>query len=231
MLAFAPLDAAVGVAYDLVMRLAAALLPLIGAGSGAAAVILFTMLVRLALLPLTLRQVRGEQARARLTPRLAELRDKHGDDREAFGRAYTELIRAEGVGPLAGCLPAVAQGLVLMGLYAAFTWSTVDGSGNELLGYQLFGVSLGERWSSFGWFGAGDLVFFGLFAVLAAIAWWTSTRLRRRIEPDSPVGRVLSLLPFGTVVAAAWLPLAAGLYLATSTAWTTAERALLARRE
>lgn len=225
MLAFAPIDAAVGVAYNLVMQLAA------GTGSGALAVVLFTMLVRFALLPLTVRQIRGERARARITPRLAELRDEHGDDREAFGRAYTELVRAEGVGPFAGCLPALAQGIVLMGLYAAFTWSTVDGSGNALLGYDLFGVSLGERWSSSGLFGAADLVFYGLFAVLAALAWWTSTRMRSRTaEPGAPVARVLALLPFGTVIAAAWLPLAAGLYLATSTAWTTAERALLTRR-
>jgi YidC/Oxa1 family membrane protein insertase len=229
MLAFAPIDAAVGVAYDLVTRLAAALLPLAGAGSGAVAVILFTMLVRLALLPLTIRQIRGDQARSRLTPRLAELRDKHGDDREAFGRAYTELVSAEGVGPLAGCLPALAQALVLMGLYAAFTWSTVDGSGNELLGYQLFGVSLGERWS-FGLSGTANLVFLALFTVLAGLAWWSSSRLRRRMDAAGPV-RLMAWLPFGTVVAAAWLPLAAGLYLATSTAWTTAERALLTPRE
>jgi YidC/Oxa1 family membrane protein insertase len=119
-----------------------------------------------------------------------------------------------------------------MGLYAAFTWSTVDGSGNELLGFDLFGVSLGERWSSFGLFGAADLVFYALFAVLAALAWWTSSRMRARIgDAGAPLGNVLVLLPFGTVIAAAWLPLAAGLYLATSTAWTTAERALLTRRE
>jgi YidC/Oxa1 family membrane protein insertase len=231
MLAFGPIDAAVGVAHDLVMRFAATLLPLTGAGSGAAAIILFTMLVRLALLPLTVRQIRGERARARISPRLAELREEHGDDREAFGRAYTELVPDRGRRAFAGCLPAIAQGIVLMGLYAAFTWSTVDGSGNELLQYQVFGASLGERWSSFGVFGAADLVFYGLFAVLAALAWWTSTRLRARMgDAGAPMARVLALLPFGTVVAAAWLPLAAGLYLATSTAWTATERALLTRR-
>jgi len=37
------------------------------------------------------------------------------------------------------------------------------------------------------------------------------------------------VLPFATVAIAAFVPLAAGLYLATSTAWTLAERALLAR--
>jgi YidC/Oxa1 family membrane protein insertase len=122
-----------------------------------------------------------------------------------------------------------------MGLYAAFTWSTVDGSSNELLGYELFGVSLGERWSSFGLFGTPDLVFLVLFAVLAGLAWWSSSRLRRRMDASGPI-RLMAWLPFGTVLAAAWLPLAAGLYLATSTAWTTAERALftpraIARRE
>jgi len=45
----------------------------------------------------------------------------------------------------------------------------------------------------------------------------------------SGVARVLPLLSFGTLVTAAVVPLAAALYLATSTTWTAVERALLLR--
>jgi YidC/Oxa1 family membrane protein insertase len=41
---------------------------------------------------------------------------------------------------------------------------------------------------------------------------------------------VARLLPFGTLAVAAFVPLAAGLYLLTSTAWAAAERAVLHRR-
>jgi YidC/Oxa1 family membrane protein insertase len=40
---------------------------------------------------------------------------------------------------------------------------------------------------------------------------------------------VLRLMPYGTVVMAALVPLAAGIYLLTTTTWTAAERALLRR--
>jgi YidC/Oxa1 family membrane protein insertase len=44
------------------------------------------------------------------------------------------------------------------------------------------------------------------------------------------VSRILPLLPFGVLVAAAVLPLAAGLYLVTSLSWSTLEQAILRRR-
>ncbi|WP_425424561.1 hypothetical protein [Streptomyces katrae] len=44
------------------------------------------------------------------------------------------------------------------------------------------------------------------------------------------LGGVLPLLSFGTLITAAVVPLAAGLYLLTTTAWSVAERAWLQRR-
>jgi hypothetical protein len=55
----------------------------------------------------------------------------------------------------------------------------------------------------------------------AAVAWVTY----RRTPADQ--SRLLRLLPFGTVLVAAMLPLAAGIYLLVSTAWTAAERVIL----
>lgn len=74
------------------------------------------------------------------------------------------------------------------------------------------------------------LVFLALFALLAAVAWWTSRRTDEgRTPPAGTVGKVMCLLPFGTIAVTAYVPLAAGLYLLTSTAWAAAERALLWR--
>src|SRR6266567_1922986 len=64
----ARLDAAIGVAYHLVLML----------GGGAAAIVVATAALRLLLLALTIRQVRAERARAALAPRLAELRERYG---------------------------------------------------------------------------------------------------------------------------------------------------------
>src|SRR5262249_7588683 len=126
-----------GFAYHLVM----ALVPLSAAG----AIVVFTVLVRIAMLPLSIRAVRGEKTRAKLAPRLAELQAKHAGDPAAMSAALAELGRTEGGGPLAGCLPALAQLPFFFILYRLFTSSTVDGGPNELLGHTLWGVHLGTR--------------------------------------------------------------------------------------
>jgi YidC/Oxa1 family membrane protein insertase len=54
------------------------------------------------------------------------------------------------------------------------------------------------------------------------VAWWSARRLATPIA-------LLRLLPYGTVIVAAFVPPAAGLYLLTSTTWTVVERAMLRR--
>lgn len=83
------------------------------------AIILFTVIVRLVMFPLTLSQIRGMQAQKELQPKLQELQKKYGKDREKMVAEQTKLYQEAGVNPLSGCLPLVLQMPVLFGLYAA----------------------------------------------------------------------------------------------------------------
>jgi YidC/Oxa1 family membrane protein insertase len=105
-----------------------------------------------------------------------------------------------------------------MVLYRLFSSSTVDHSPNELLGQTLWGAPLDGRFLAH----PAAPAFWLVFVALAAVAWWTA----RQVPREGP-GAVLRLLPYGTVPFAALLPLAAGIYLVASTAWTAAERAFL----
>jgi len=131
-------------------------------------------------------------------------------------------------------------------MYLLFRSPQVGGQANTLLSRGLFGVPLGSHWLS----GAGLLapaslasvhgaVFLGLFALLAVLCWATA-RLGRQLAAGaaSPVqaaapagggGLLLKALPYLTVVVAAFAPLAAGIYLVTSLAWSLAERKLFWR--
>src|SRR5262245_49351324 len=120
MLAFAPLDGAVGAAYHLVTALARGLEPLFAGGATAAAIIAFTAGVRLMLLPLTLRQIRGERANARLLPQARELRERHRADPAKLSSELVALYRTEGASPLGGCLPALLQVPFFMVMYRLF---------------------------------------------------------------------------------------------------------------
>ncbi|MCO5974313.1 YidC/Oxa1 family membrane protein insertase [Actinoallomurus soli] len=227
----AVLDGPVRVAYDLVTGLVSALHPLTGDLGAALAIVVFTAGVRLALHPLSRRQAAADRARRRLAPKVEALRERHRDDPLRAHQEVTALYRAEGTSMFAGFGPALLQMPVFAVVYRLFLSPAVGGHANLLLAQTLFGVPLGNRWLlSSGAFGPHGLVFLSLFVALAAVAWWTSRRINAdRPAPAEPVGRMMRLLPFGTVVVAAYVPLAAVLYLLTSTAWSTAERALLWR--
>ncbi|WP_137815391.1 YidC/Oxa1 family membrane protein insertase [Gandjariella thermophila] len=216
-------------AYHLVAALAGAVHPLLGGASTAAAIMLFTAAVRLLLHPLVRAQVRAERARAALQPEVDRLRRRHRDQPERLQRELVALHRRHGVPMFAGCLPTLLQLPFFSVTYRLFSSPTVGGVTNALLGHTLFGVPLGAHlFGSLG--GSGVLVFAGLAALLAVVAALSSVWLARTTPATAPAGRLLRLLPFGTVLAAAVLPLAAGLYLLTSTTWTLVERAALRRR-
>ncbi|MEZ3178284.1 YidC/Oxa1 family membrane protein insertase [Streptomyces pimonensis] len=233
---------------SLVEHLADLLQPLFGAFAAAAAIVLFTAFVRLLVHPLSRAAARGQKARAALQPRITELRRKHGRDPERLQRAVLELHARERVSPLSGCLPSLLQLPAFFLLYHLFSSETIGGRTNELLGHRLFEAPLGGRWTDAlgdgGVFGGPGLVYVGLFAVVAVVA-WCGYRLSRRMMAANPampaagegeqvpglgaVTRVMPFMSFLTLVTVAVLPLAAALYMVTSTAWSVAERAVLHR--
>jgi YidC/Oxa1 family membrane protein insertase len=220
MLAFAPFDAVVGVAHTAVDALSVLLVPLTGGLAGAVAIVASTVLVRLLISPLTYLQVRGERRRTALTaqiaPQLAALRDEHRDDPQRLAAETFAVQREAGISPLPGCLPMLVQAPFFMIMYRLVTVSA--GTPDGVLAGRMFGVPLTAH------LGAGPVVFGVLLALAAAVAWWMSRRARR-----TQSGRLIALMPYGTVLMVAIMPLAAGLYLVTSSAWTAVEHAMWRR--
>lgn len=83
------------------------------------AIILFTLIIKLITLPLTVTQIRGMQAQRELQPKIQELQKKYGKDREKLSQEQMRLYKEAGVNPLSGCLPLLVQMPILFGLYAA----------------------------------------------------------------------------------------------------------------
>lgn len=236
--AFPPLAAVLDTAHTLLLGFADVLDPLAGPGAAALAIALVTLAVRAALVPLGVLQVRAETARRRLAPRLAELQRRHRGNPEKLHRLTLELYRAEGVSPFAGMLPALAQLPVVSVLYGVAVSPQLNGHPNALLDATLLGAPLGD--SLTGMLASPAitvLVPLALLLVMAVVAWFTR-RQTLRMTAAGPAAEgalasipgALSWLSFTTVVIAAFVPLAAALYLVVSTTWTFAERTLLRRR-
>jgi YidC/Oxa1 family membrane protein insertase len=221
-----PVDAA----YPLVVGLVTVLSPLFGGLAAAAAIVLFTIAVRLVLAPLSYRAMKGMDTQARMASQVRALRQRHSGRPEQFQRALAALYRAEGTSVFAGCLPTLVQWPVVSVMYLAFRSPVIDGVRNALLAHDLFGAPLGSYLlGGAGVFSAHGAVFAGLFLVLAGIAWVAARRMRAVRATAAAPAALTRIIPYVTVVFAAFLPLACGLYLATSSAWTLGEREVLGR--
>jgi YidC/Oxa1 family membrane protein insertase len=229
MLAF--LNAPVGVAYHVVFALSQFLAPLTGGLATAAAIIVFTLAVRLLLSPLSFTALRGQARIAALQPRIADLRARYSRQPDRLQRELTALYAAEGGGLLAGFLPLLLQLPFFSVVYRLLESGMVAGRSNVLLSQRLLSAPLSSHWlTGAGPASAQGLVFLGLFALIAA-ACFAVARMARSAAPGPAPGTGLTrALPYLTVIVAAFAPLAAGLYLLTSTAWTAAERAIWRRR-
>ncbi|GAB3944914.1 hypothetical protein GCM10027614_35850 [Micromonospora vulcania] len=199
---------------------------------------LLTIVVRLLLSPLTVAQVRGERRRAALAPQVRDLQRRYAADPAKLQTEVFALYRSAGANPVAGCLPVLLQAPFLLVMYRLF--STTEG-GTGLLQERLGGVPLGHHLGD-GLAGAAGPLFAALLAVLLLLAWWSSRRARRASTLTGTVAgtttegpgaaalaRLLPLLPFTTVLVALVLPLAAVIYLVTTTAWSALEQAVLRR--
>jgi YidC/Oxa1 family membrane protein insertase len=264
-------DVPVDAAYHVVTLLAGLLTPLLGGLAAAAAIVGFTMAVRLLLLPLSYRTMRGMAAQARVAPQAQALRKRYTGQPERLKRELAALYAAEGTSMFAGCLPLLVQWPMFSVLSLLFRSRRVGGAANTLLTHRLFGTPLASYWlGGTGPASAQGAVFAGVFVLLAVIAWLSARIAARGAAPgtgaaaqatarSNPRGAprpgpgaavpvtgsraaantapgtvavppaLTRVLPYATVAVAAFVPLAAALYLITSTAWTLAERVLLQR--
>ena len=82
-------------------------------------IILLTILVRVAMAPLTVKQMRSMERMRLLQPKIKEIQEKYADDRQKQSEAMMSLYRQEKVNPLGGCFPMLLQLPVFIGLFYA----------------------------------------------------------------------------------------------------------------
>ncbi len=81
------------------------------------AIILLTVLIKLAFYPLSAASYRSMAHMREMAPRLQSLKEKFGDDRQKMQQAMMELYKTEKINPMGGCLPILIQIPVFIALY------------------------------------------------------------------------------------------------------------------
>jgi YidC/Oxa1 family membrane protein insertase len=86
-------------------------------GSYWLAIVLFTIIVKVLLVPLSFKQIQSTKAMNDVQPKLKALQEKYKNDKETLNIKMMELYKEHNINPLAGCLPLLIQMPVLFGLF------------------------------------------------------------------------------------------------------------------
>ncbi|MGV8960063.1 MAG: membrane protein insertase YidC [Stenotrophomonas sp.] len=86
------------------------------------AIVGLVILLKLALFPLSATQFKSQAKMRKFQPRLAQLKERYGDDRQKYQTAMMELYKKEKINPMGGCLPLLIQ----MPIFFALYWVLVE---------------------------------------------------------------------------------------------------------
>ena len=118
------------------------------------AIVGLVLVVRAALIPLFVRQIKSQRGMVLLQPELQKLQKKYKgkndrDSREAFGREQMELYKRTGSNPLSSCLPLIAQMPIFFSLFA-----TLNEAQHSKAGVGLLNLDLANSFAHASFFGA-----------------------------------------------------------------------------
>jgi YidC/Oxa1 family membrane protein insertase len=101
------------------------------------AIILVTIIIRIVILPLTIKQIRSSLVMSEIQPDVKKLQEKYKNDPQKSQEEMMKLYKERGASPFSGCLPMLIQWPIFIALY--FVFSTMTG----LQGVYFLGINLG----------------------------------------------------------------------------------------
>ena len=94
-------------------------------GNYGISIIIITILMRIIVFPLTLKQEKSMKKLKELQPELDMLKEKYKDNPQEYQKQMAEVYKNNNVNPLGGCLPLLIQLPVFVALYYAFSGNTI----------------------------------------------------------------------------------------------------------
>ncbi len=108
-------------------------------GNYGVSIIIFTILMRLIIMPFDYKSRKGMRKMALIQPKINELQKKYGKDQQKLQQKQAELMKKEGYNPLSGCLPLLLTWPIMFAMFAA-----MRGIANEQMALQTFRYLAGE---------------------------------------------------------------------------------------
>jgi YidC/Oxa1 family membrane protein insertase len=215
--------------------------------SWALSIIGLTVLIRTALIPLFVRQIKSSRNLQLLQPKVKELQKKYGHDRERLTQETMKLYKETGTNPLASCLPLLLQMPIFLALFRTLN----NAANNQTEGFltasdvkslnssSIFNIAKisdsfrdsGGPWWPWAWHGTQFLTA-SLVILMTVTTFTTQRQLMRKNMPESAMtGQyaqqqkvLLYVLPVVFAVGGIAFPLGVLLYWTTSNLWTMGQQ-------
>jgi YidC/Oxa1 family membrane protein insertase len=197
--------------------------------------------IRTALIPLVVRQIKSSRNLQLLQPKMKELQKKYGHDRERLTQETMKLYKETGTNPLASCLPLLLQMPIFIALFRTLNYAAKNQTAGFLTQHQVSSLSTGTLFGiakisdSFTKSGAGSGTQFltaALVILMTATTFTTQRQLMRKNMPESAMtGQyaqqqkvLLYVLPVVFAVGGIAFPVGVLLYWTTSNLWTMGQQ-------
>lgn len=215
-----------------------------------AAIALLTVVIRTALIPLFVKQINSSRNMQLLQPKVKEINEKWGHDRERLGQETMKLYKDEGVNPMASCLPLLLQMPIFIALFTVLNsvFRAADPSG--VIGYffqqdwnlalslkkaTIFGASISSTFMPVTSFGPTQYVALALIVLMTIVLFITQLQLlRKNMPPEALTGpmaqqqkMMLYIFPVIYAITGVSIPIGVLIYWLTTNLWTMGQQYIL----
>ena len=108
--------------------------------------VVFTLLIKLVLLPLDYKSRKSMRRMTKLQPQIAKLQKKYANDKEKLNQKSAELYRKEGINPMSGCLTLLVSMAILWIMFAAMRTVANTEMASQALNLLTTGTQANESW-------------------------------------------------------------------------------------
>ncbi|QCZ95100.1 membrane protein insertase YidC [Salinimonas iocasae] len=164
-------------------------------GNWGVAIILITVIVKGIMYPLTKKQYESMARLRNLAPKMQQLKDRYGEDRQKMSQAMMELYKKEKVNPMGGCLPLLLQMPIFLALY----WVLLESVELRHADFFLWITDLSVK----------DPYF--VLPILTGASMWLLQKLQPTTVTDPMQQKIMQFMPVAMSVFFLWFP--AGLVL------------------
>jgi YidC/Oxa1 family membrane protein insertase len=178
------------------------------------AIVILTIFIKAAFFKLTEAQYRSTARMRKLQPRIEQLKERHGDDRQRMSQAMMELYKKEKVNPLGGCLPILVQIPIFIALY----WVLLESVELRQAPFILWIDNLSVR----------DPYF--ILPLLNAGFMFATQRLTPMVGMDPLQQKMMTMMPIVFSIMFAFFPAGLVLYWATNAGLSLAQQYYITRK-